>query len=433
MKRFFRDFLIYGVAGILGKIAAVLLMPIYTGILTQEEYGAMALILLCYGVIDLFANLNIHSGIARDYYEQGVRRDGLVSTGFFSILTISVTVALLLLCSRHFWMDTVIELDRRYEWPFVVMLCSVPFGSLQSYFFLLTRFRKKPLLYVIGTLVSLFIRLGVSIYGVVCLRAGIISIFVGGFCAELFSVCYFGIINREHLRFTFRWDYLKRALLYALPTLPAILAGWLDTSVGQVLIGRHFSMKQLGVYAVAVSLASVFTLISVAFNNIWQPYLFENYRWKGFWREIRRLFTVMVIGLIAVSALLSLFSKPIVLLLSTPEYLDAAQYLILLCLPMCLYLLFPFASAGVSISRDTKHIGIAYSCGTGLNLLFLSLTLGRLGMVAVPLCLTLSRLTSYIYLYSVSRKKLSYRLPNLLLLLLALVVAGCYLLQNNLI
>ena len=102
MKRFFRDFLIYGVAGIFGKIAAVLLMPVYTGILTQEEYGAMALILLCYGVISLFASLNIHSGIARDYYEQDIQRTGLVSTGFISILTISLTVAVLLVCSRHF-------------------------------------------------------------------------------------------------------------------------------------------------------------------------------------------------------------------------------------------------------------------------------------------------------------------------------------------
>lgn len=429
MKRFFRDFLIYGVAGILGKIAAVLLMPVYTGILTQEEYGAMALILLCYGVIDLFANLNIHSGVARDYYEPGVRRNGLVSTGFFSILAISVTVAALLLLSRHFWMDHVIGLDRKFEWAFVVMLCSVPFGSLQSYFFLLTRFRKKPVLYVIGTLVSLFIRLGISIYGVVCLRAGIVSIFVGGLCAEVFSICFFGIINREDICFTFCRDYLKRALVYAIPTLPAILAGWLDTSVGQVLISRHFSVAELGVYSVAVSLASVFTLISMAFNNIWSPYLFENYKREGFWREVRRLFTVIVLGLMGISVLLSLFSKPIVLLLSTPQYVDAARYLTLLCLPMCVYLLFPFASAGVSVSRDTKHIGIAYMCGTGMNLLFLFLTIGRWGIVAVPLCLTLSRVTSYAYLYSVSRKKMAYRLPNLLLVLLALLVSGCFFLQ----
>ena len=96
---------------------------------------------------------------------------------------------------------------------------------------------------------------------------------------------------------------------------------------------------------------------------------------------------------------------------------------------MCLYLLFPFASAGVSISRDTKHIGIAYVCGTAMNLLLLFLSIRHIGIVAVPLCLTLSRLTAYLYLYSVSRRKTAYRLPNVLLILLAVVVICGYLLQ----
>ncbi|MCR5190869.1 MAG: oligosaccharide flippase family protein [Bacteroidales bacterium] len=431
MKRFFRDFMLYGMAGIFGKLAALLLMPVYTGILTQEEYGAMALILLCSGVIDLISNLNIHSGIARDYYENGVRRTKLVSTGLFSILTVSMTVLAMLFASRHFWMDHVIGLDRKFEWPFVVMLCGVPFGSLQSYFFLLTRFKKKPVLYMIGTLTALFIRLGVSIYGVVVMRAGIVSIFVGGLAASLFSICFFGIVNRNLIELTFSRDYLKRALLYSLPTLPAILAGWLDTSVGQVLISRSFSMEELGVYSVAVSLASVFTLISEAFNNIWSPYLFENYRQEGFWREIRRLFTLIVFGLVAVSVLLSLIAKPVVLIFSNPDYIEASRYLPLLCLPMSLYMLFPFASAGVSISRDTRHVGIAYVCGTALNLFLLFVSVGRLGIIAVPLCLSVSRLTAYIYLYIVSRKKVGYRLPNALLLLLAVAAIGGYLLQRG--
>ena len=70
MWRFFKDFMTYGVVSILGKLAAVFLMPIYTSILTKEEYGAMALITSCKGIIDLISNLNIHSGIARDYYEE---------------------------------------------------------------------------------------------------------------------------------------------------------------------------------------------------------------------------------------------------------------------------------------------------------------------------------------------------------------------------
>lgn len=55
MWRFFKDFMTYGVVSILGKLAAVFLMPIYTSILTKEEYGAMALITSCKGIIDLIS------------------------------------------------------------------------------------------------------------------------------------------------------------------------------------------------------------------------------------------------------------------------------------------------------------------------------------------------------------------------------------------
>ena len=86
MRKFLSQFLIYGCASMLSKIAAVFLMPLYTSILTTGEYGAMAMIASCSGVLGILANFNIHSGIARDYFEEGVVRKKLVSTGFFSIL-----------------------------------------------------------------------------------------------------------------------------------------------------------------------------------------------------------------------------------------------------------------------------------------------------------------------------------------------------------
>ena len=109
MLRFFRDFFIYGFASILGKLAAVFLMPVYTNVLTREEYGAMALITSIKGIIDLFSNLNIHSGIAREYNETGVNRTKLVSTGFFSILGISLSVMLIMILSQSFWQERVFK------------------------------------------------------------------------------------------------------------------------------------------------------------------------------------------------------------------------------------------------------------------------------------------------------------------------------------
>ena len=38
MFRFFKDFIIYGIASVIAKIIGVFLMPVYTSILSQEDY-----------------------------------------------------------------------------------------------------------------------------------------------------------------------------------------------------------------------------------------------------------------------------------------------------------------------------------------------------------------------------------------------------------
>ena len=427
MWRFFKDFMIYGVASMLGRLAAVFLMPVYTSILTKEEYGAMALITSCKGIIDLFSNLNIHSGIARDYYEEGINRKTLVSTGFLSILSLSSTILLIGLLTRHFWSRTVLGLNEIF-WPaFTVMLWSIPAGSLTSYFAILTRYKKKPVHFSIGTIIQLLIQIGISVVGVVVLRRGIISVFYGVLVGELFAIFYFAILNKEYIGIQFDKEILCRALIFALPTLPAILAGWLDSSLGQILIGKYISVEDLGVYSIALSLASVFTLISTAFQNVWSPFLYENYKKTDFKDSIRKLFAIIVLSLIMVSLLLSLFSHEIVLFLSNESYLDACQYLVILCIPMSFYLMLPFASSGVSISRDTKYVGISYIAGSCMNLLLLFITIRSVGVLAVPLCLAVSRITTYTILYKVSEKKIGYHLPNYFFAILIIVVGACYL------
>lgn len=430
MLKFFKDFLIYGLASTLGKLAALFLMPLYTSILTHEEYGAMAMLLSAKGIIDLVSNLNIHSGIARDFYEKGIDRKALVSTGLWSILSLSLSIMMIMIVSRHFWVDHVLNVSG-YVTCFIIVLLSIPTGSVQSYFAILTRFKKKPVLFAVGTLLQLAIQIGVSIYSVVVLRIGINGVFLGTLLGEVFGVVYFSIVNREYIGISFKREYLKRALLFALPTLPAIAAGWVDSSFGQMLVGRFVSLDDLGVYSIALQFASVFTLISTALGNVWSPFLYENYKKDGFERQINNLFVVIVTLLIIVSTASSLFSREIILLFSNATYLKAGEYLTLLCIPMAFYVLFPIASSGISISRDTKFIGIAYVTGSVINIVSLFILLPRVGVIVVPICLALSRIVAYCIMFTVTKhKKLYDQLPNWYLLMLVAIIVSCYFLHR---
>lgn len=424
MRKFLTQFLIYGCASMLSKIAAIFLMPLYTGVLTTGEYGAMAMINSCSAVIGILANLNIHSGIARDYFEKGVDRKKLVSTGFFSILSCSVFIAMVFFMTRNSWTD-MLGLQS-YKLAFILMIADLPTVSLQSYFAILTRYKNKPVLFLIGSVSQLMVQIGTAVYLVLIRQIGVEGIFVASLAANLYGTVFFLIVNREFINFTFDKAILKKALVFSIPTLPAILAWWIDTSLGQVMIGKYVSYDVLGVYSVSLSITSVFSLITIAFNNVWGPYLYEHYQRDGFVREAKNLYKLFFLILVIISVNLSLLAEEVVLILSQPTYIDAVKYITLLCLPLSIYMLMPFVTSGVSLSRQTKYISYANCAGSAVNLLLLFVLLPRFGVIVAPLSLATSRLLNFFILRHYSKRTLDLNLSGSWILIFICILAACY-------
>ena len=412
----------------LSKIAAIFLMPLYTGVLTTGEYGAMAMINSCSGIIGLLANLNIHSGITRDYFEEGVDRKKLVSTGFFSILSCSVMIMLIFMMTRHSWTE-MLGLQS-YGFAFIIMLLDLPTVSLQSYFAILTRYKNKPIMFVIGTVSQMMIQIGLSVYLVLVRQIGVEGIFVATLLANLYGTVFFIIVNWEFIAFTFDKEMLRKALVYAIPTLPAVLAWWIDTSLGQVLIGKYVSYDVLGVYSVALSITSVFSLITIAFGNVWGPYLFENYKKEGFVKEVKRLYNLFFMLMMIISVNLSLLANEVVLILAKPTYIDAVKYITLLCYPLSILMLMPFVTSGIQISRKTKYISYANCIGSAINLLLLVVFLPHYGVIVAPLSLAASRLICFLISRYYSNRTLNLELPAVWMFVFMGIVAVCYVINS---
>lgn len=423
MFKFLKQFFIYGFASVLGKIAAVFLLPLYTNVLSQNEFGALAMITAVKGVIDLFSNLNIHSGVARDYYEKSIDRTKIISTGFFSIIFFSVLFMLIMLYSRSYWINNVLNVGD-YERAFVFMLFTMPAGSLLIYFTVLTRYKQKAVLYSVGNLIQLFIQISLTIYFILVIRTGIVGVFYGILAGEFVGIIYYYFLNRENIKFTFHKNLLIRVLKYSIPTLPAIAAIWADSNVGQLLIGKYISLADAGIYSIALRIASVYLLIRQAFGNVWLPFVYENMHKENFERDVMRIFNASTVALLIISLNLSVFSESIILLLSTPDYIDASKVLIILTIPMSLSILNQFAAIGPNISRKTIYISYANIAGTAVNLLGLFLFLPRFGVLIVPVFLLISRLIVFILTAYYTKKEIGLIYPWLNVLILVIAILG---------
>jgi O-antigen/teichoic acid export membrane protein len=78
-----RNWVVYGISSVASRLVGVLLLPVYTRVLTPEEYGIRAMVTLGVDIVGMLCSLGISVAMARFYAGEGEqRRREAVSTGF---------------------------------------------------------------------------------------------------------------------------------------------------------------------------------------------------------------------------------------------------------------------------------------------------------------------------------------------------------------
>ncbi|MDF2158191.1 oligosaccharide flippase family protein [Algoriphagus sp. CAU 1675] len=424
---FIKKFLIYGFSPFLGKILSIFLMPIYTSILSKEDFGAMAIIFSIKSVIDMFSNLNIHSGVARYYYNNTYNIKYLLSTSFLSIVVLSVFISFLM----YMLLGKFVLLDftkHEYYISYILMFFTIPSGSLNSFFSIISRFKNIPYLYFLGSIINVLIHVGISLILIIYFKLGIVGFFGGLFISDLFLILYFYVINKNSFSFIIDFNILKTILKFSIPTIPAIFGEWIDSSLGQIFIGKYFNLGDAGLYSVALRIASFFMFFNLAFNNVWLPYVYKYTNSHLLIPILLKFYKRTILLLSIVSFLLILFSDYIVLLLSNSSYLGASNFFTILCYPMSLNILSNFVRVGPQITQNTKVISYSSLIGSFVNLIFI-FAFKEFGIYVVPIGLAFSKTINFILSNYFNFKELNFYFSYLYLLFLPISMIFSYFLK----
>ena len=94
VKSFVKSFSIYGLIPIFGKFISILLLPLYTRLLSQSDYGAQDILVQLAIFLTFMINLEMYSGVGRYFYERIniVDKKKLISTGLWLTIVFSLIV-----------------------------------------------------------------------------------------------------------------------------------------------------------------------------------------------------------------------------------------------------------------------------------------------------------------------------------------------------
>ena len=381
--------------------------PIFTRILSTEDYGTISVFSSWENVISIFATLGL------SYSVQNV---GLVKFSDDKDNYQSSMLGLLFTCaaffSFFFWifydhLEPVIQLEKKYI-GLMFMYCV--FNTILTMWSLRKRFeyhyKKMVCITAVHAIFSTVLSMMLAVfmkdkaYGKV-LGTGIVTVIIGGFC------CIDFVKSSKKL---FSKIYWKFALNYNLPMIPHFLSTIILGQLDRIMIKNMCGASQAGIYSVAYSCANIINIINGALHASYNPWLLQRLKSKKS-SGISGVVNVILLCYMMILWIMILFAPEILMVMAPPEYYEGIYVIPPVASSMFFMLVFNMVSPIEQYSLKTKFIAAASTGAAFANIALNYICIKLFGYLAAGyttlVCYILFAVAHYVYMKRICKKDLN--------------------------
>jgi len=378
IKRVFKDSVIYGLGGLLPKVAGIVLVPIYTRFLLPADYGLMSLVSMITtmtGVVMMLGqngSLTLFFRSSQAETSEDEVRSLLFSVVTFTLLFSGFVFALLLVVGPALMPYLVRSGELTFD-PYVIVglataLFGIPLGLLQA----VNRARGQALTHTLFQLTNFTLNTGFTIWFVVALRQGGLGSLKGTLVAAalLCPVALWLLAREMKPRFSAPW--LRKSVAFGLPLVPHYFAGWILTFADRYMLERLRSLTEVGLYSLAYNVSMVLNLVASSINQAWGPIYYDLAATEEGRAKLPRLTTVYAAAVTVAAMAYMLFARELLLLLAAAKYREAAGVVPIVAAGYYFFALYSVLSTGIFYAKKTKWVplisAVAAAFNIGLNL-----------------------------------------------------------------
>lgn len=363
------------------KGISVITVPIFTRLLTTDEYGTYSLYLSWFSILTIFTSLNLYYGAfnnALNRIQDKREKDIYVSSmqGLVTILVLVFTV--IYIPFRSFW-SGVLGLS---ELALLLMLVHLWVEPCVQFWLARQRFEFKYKHAVIITIIKSVLNPALGLVLVLTADydkslARIISVVL----AEVLVAGAIMVLQFYKGRAFFHKAHWKYALGFNIPLLPHYLSMVLLAQADRVMIQRYAGASKVGIYSVAYSIGLLIQLFTNAVNGSLTPWTYEKLNKKDY-GAIRRT-TNMLLLFLAVGICAMLLFVPEVVAFFAPEKYYEAIYVVppVACSVFFIFLYNIFAIPQMYYERQ-KFMSIASTLAAVLNIVLNYIFIQMYGYIA---------------------------------------------------
>src|SRR5581483_34336 len=275
VKRLGKHTAVYGLGGLVSRILAVLLLPLYTHYLGPRGFGKIETVVALTTVLVIVLRLGISSAFFRFYFDtkdEG-QRTLVVRTSFWFTMTMA-TAGLIVGCALATPIAHALKLG---DDPWLVRAAFVGLWAQMNYEQLTSLFRveERSVSFVIASVANVLITVGATVLLVVGLDKGPTGAVVGNFVGTLSVYLVLLAYRRYQLGLELSRDLLREMNRFGMPLVPSALALWAINFIDRLFLAQYKGQAEVGVYSVAVRISSAIVFLMIAFRLAWPAFAYS--------------------------------------------------------------------------------------------------------------------------------------------------------------
>ena len=358
VRRVFGQLVVYGSGDVAILVVNVMLVPVYTRVLSPTDYGALALLLVLGAFLLPLTHLGFDEAFLRFYYESGPAERRQVTGTIVIFLIVSNVVLLMTFAAAAPWMSRQVLGSVDYVSAVVFLLLT---RFVSAFLFIplnLLRVQNKSRQFASWTLGRAAGTVAVRLFLVVGLRLGVLGIMLADFIVALVFLTSLTGVIRPVLAWSFSWTTAKSTLRYGLPRVPYALLHQTMGMSDRFFLRMFLPLSEVGVYSIGTTAATLVKFYSVSFARAWSPFAFDTMRRDDAPVLFGRMATYAFAMLIWVTLAVATLAGPIVTLLTPPAYHHAADIVPMLALGIALQSLAIFLSTSLNIVKQSRALPV---------------------------------------------------------------------------
>lgn len=387
--------------------------PIFTRLLTTEEYGKYSVFNSWLSILTVFLTLNLSAGI----YNQGLvkfekNRDEFASS-MYGISTFLITVWLLIyLFFNKFWN----ELFALTTVQMLAMILIIWSSAIFSFWSMQQRvdFKYRRLVFI--TIIISILKPVLSVALVINAENKVTAYILGTLIVQLMIYPYFfGAQLRKNKKFysSFFWKY---ALKLGIPLVPHYLSLSVLAGADRIMISEMEGIDEAGIYNLAYTVSQIVSVINTSLLQTIEPWLYKKIKMK----KVEEI-SVVAYPSFVFSAILSLMvimlAPEIIIFFAPSGYYKAIWVIPPVAMSSFFTFIYTFFVSFEFYYEKTKGIALATISGAIINVLLNYIFIKIFGYYAAGyttlLCYMIFAVLHYWFMSQICKKYLNLSGSNI--------------------